>query len=533
LRTSPASDATRSGAGPAGAPSEHRAAGRGRAPARAALALLRTHWLITILLAAGLVLRLMAVLAYRPALLYVDTFKYLLGEYPGSDPLGYRLILKIILVAGNLQLVAIVQHLLGLAIAAVLYVVLLRRGARRWLAALAAAPVLLDAYQLQIEHMIMPDVWFEALVAAGLAVLLWRPAVTVPMAAVAGLALGSSVTVKQAGELLIVPVVVFLLLAVRGWGRAVATSGVTIAAFVLPILGYCTVSLIQTGHFWLSAGQPNSGRMAYAADCATLRLPPAVRPLCPSPAAQANGPDWLEHSGQSPLRTAPIPPGANRKALIDQLTSAVLHQQPLRVAGSALRDSVRLFALTRDGVQSVTPIERWQFQPEFPQYPPWVSTGPGNEIIVGVQHVTFGPFGKSVLNPAYGGPAQVNHGLAMLLRRYQIHGGYTPGPLFLLLTLTALAGSAAALTRRRTGRLQPVAQACFLLTGFAATLLLIPDFLQFSWRYQLPALITLVPGGALGITVASQWRSRRAEPSAIPAGPAEPGDPAAPDPAAS
>jgi hypothetical protein len=530
LRTSPDSPATRS-ADPAHAPSAVRAAGRGRVTALAAL--VRTHWLITVLLAAGLVLRLLTVFAYRPALLYVDTFKYLLGEYPGSDPLGYRLILKVILVAGNLQLVAIIQHLLGLAIAVTLYVLLLRRGAPRWLAALAAGPVLLDAYQLQIEHLIMPDVWFEALVVAGLAVLLWRPAVTVPAAAAAGLVLGSSATVKQAGELLILPVAVFLLLAVRGWGRALATSGVTIAAFVLPILGYCTVSLIQTGHFWLSAGQPNSGRMAYAADCATLKLPPAVRPLCPSPAAQANGPDWLEHSGQSPLRTAPIPPGANRKALIDQLTSAVLHQQPLRVAGSALRDSVRLFALTRDGVQSVTPIERWQFQPEFPQYPPWVSTGQNNEIIVGVQHVTFGPFDKSVLNPAYGGPAQVNHGLAMFLRRYQIHGGYPPGPLFLLLTLTALAGSAAALARRRTGRLLPTAQACFLLTASAATLLLIPDFLEFSWRYQLPALVTLVPGGALGLAVILNWRSRREAPPDPPAGPAEPVEPAAPDPAAS
>ena len=137
------------------------------------------------------------------------------------------------------------------------------------------------------------------------------------------------------------------------------------------------------------------------------------------------------------------------------------------MAASALRDSVRLFALTRDGVQSVTPIERWQFQPEFPQYPPWVSTGPRGEIIVGVQHVTFGPFDKSVLNPAYGGPAQVNHGLAMFLRRYQIHGGYTPGPLFLLLTLTALAGSrrpwpggapAACCPRRRPASCSPRAR---------------------------------------------------------------------------
>ena len=54
------------------------------------------------------------------------------------------------------------QRLLGLAMAVALYAVLVRRGAARWLAALAVAPVLLDAYQLQMEQMIMPDVWFDA-----------------------------------------------------------------------------------------------------------------------------------------------------------------------------------------------------------------------------------------------------------------------------------------------------------------------------------------------------------------------------------
>ena len=73
---------------------------------------------------------------------------------------------------------AVLQHLMGLAMAVTLYAVLVRRGALRWLAAVAAAPVLLDAYQLQMEQMIMPDVLFEALIVAGLAVLLWRPVVT-------------------------------------------------------------------------------------------------------------------------------------------------------------------------------------------------------------------------------------------------------------------------------------------------------------------------------------------------------------------
>ena len=138
----------------------------------AAAATLRRHWLITALLLAGLVLRGLSMAAYQPALLYIDSLKYLFGAWPGNDPLGYNLILKVLLAGGNLDTVTTLQHLLGLAMAVVLYLVLLRRGVPRWLAALATAPVLLDAYQVQIEQTIMPDVWFEALIVAGLALLL-------------------------------------------------------------------------------------------------------------------------------------------------------------------------------------------------------------------------------------------------------------------------------------------------------------------------------------------------------------------------
>src|SRR5215469_18698163 len=137
---------------------------------RAAQAVLRHHWLAAALLAAGLVLRVLAQLAYRPALFYIDTTRYLYNA-EGMDPVGYKGPLRAILLVANFNAVAAVQHLLGLAMAVVIYLLLRRRGVSRWLAALAIAPVLLDAYQLQIEQMVMPDVWFEALIVAGLAIL--------------------------------------------------------------------------------------------------------------------------------------------------------------------------------------------------------------------------------------------------------------------------------------------------------------------------------------------------------------------------
>ena len=130
--------------------------------------LVRRNWLLAILLAAGLVLRVATQLAYRPALLFIDSIKYLFGAYAGNDPPGYELILKVFLRVGTLPMVVAVQHLLGLAMAVALYLILRRRGVPRWLAALATAPILLDAYQLQIEQSIMPDTAFEALIVAGL-----------------------------------------------------------------------------------------------------------------------------------------------------------------------------------------------------------------------------------------------------------------------------------------------------------------------------------------------------------------------------
>ena len=137
--------------------------------------LARRHWLAIILLTAGLALRVLAQVTYRPALFYIDTARYLYNA-EGMDPVGYKGPLRAILFVANFDTVAAVQHLLGLAMAVVIYVLLMRRGVSRWLAALAIAPVLLDAYQIQNEQAIMPGTWFEALIVAGLAILLWRPA---------------------------------------------------------------------------------------------------------------------------------------------------------------------------------------------------------------------------------------------------------------------------------------------------------------------------------------------------------------------
>jgi hypothetical protein len=511
--------ATRAGEEPGRPAATGPAAGPGRqgAPSGAArvAALARRHWLIGLLLLGGLVLRILAQLAYQPALIYVDTLKYLYGASPGADPQGYMLLLRVLVGLGGVGPVAAIQHLAGLGLGAALYTIVLRRGAPRWLAALAAAPVLLDAYQIQIEQTIMPDVWFEVLLVAGLGLLLWREAVSLRLAAAGGLVLGLSALFRQVGEVLIVPAAVYLL-ACGGGLRWLATRGAALAvAFALPILTYCTVSYASTGHFWLARGQTDIGRLTAAADCATLRLPATLREICPTPAEQRQGPDWLEHSGHSPLAPKQLPAGADRTQLLNQLGGAIVHQQPLRVAGSVARDSLRLFAVTRDPGRWIAPVSRWQFQTYYPTYPPWVSLGPGNTILVGLQPVLYGRFYVHPLHPRYGGPAHVIRPLAAFLRNYQLGGGYTPGPALALLTLAGLAGSLLALIRPGSSpRTRRLALGCLLFTGSAVVLLLASDFYEFSWRYQLPAVVTLPPGGLLGLAALVSRLRDRARPAA-------------------
>src|SRR6516162_9031638 len=217
------------------APAQDRLA-RLRTGARSIPALARQHWLFTVLLTAGLVLRVLAQIAYRPALIYIDSTKYLLGAYPGDDPPGYQLVLKPLLALGNLDEIAAIQHLFGLAMAVTLYLVLLRRGAPRWLSALATAPVLLDAYQVQIEQTIMPDVMFEVLMVAGVAALLWRRTPTPWLTITAGLALGASATARQIGEIFILPALGYLLIVVPGWRARLKQAVLLCVAFALPIL---------------------------------------------------------------------------------------------------------------------------------------------------------------------------------------------------------------------------------------------------------------------------------------------------------
>jgi hypothetical protein len=493
----------------------------------------RRHWILGLLLAAGLVLRAATQVSYEPALLFIDSKKYIFGtdiastDWGSFDPLGYTLlVLQPVLVVADLAFVALLQHVLGMAMAVALYALMRRRGVTRWLAALAVAPVLLDAYQLNAEQTIMPDVLFEALLVAGMVLLLWQPRPGLAFIIAGGLALGASAPVRQVGEALIVPALIYLLAATRGWRTRLRNGAALICCFALPVAGYMGYSavILHYGYELSNMGDAYLyGRTAHAADCATLKIPAIERPLCPSaPVAAALGVDGLVNSDYSP-RVLYQPVNVKVGALIStlplqrQLAYTVIRQQPMRVAGDIARDSVKIFALTRNTEEGDTAISRWQFQTSYPYYPLGITQYGGNSA-----SNVFAAAGG-------GGSARVNQSAATVLRDYQLHGGYTPGPVLLV---TLLAGLAGILTfRRRRDRdpasadAQNLALACLLITASGVAVLLGADLYEFSWRYQLPALVTLPIAGALGATAVVRYLRTRRRPAGRPAVPgAHPGE---------
>ena len=110
--------------------------------------------------------RLVTMIAYFPAFWYSDSFGYLpsaFRPYPfAARPVGYSLLLLWPLrVFHSVAAVAIIQHIFGLLAGILIFVLLrLRFQFASWTATLAAAPVLLSAYEIQLEHFMLSDALF-------------------------------------------------------------------------------------------------------------------------------------------------------------------------------------------------------------------------------------------------------------------------------------------------------------------------------------------------------------------------------------
>ncbi len=255
----------------------------------------RSHRLFIIVAAAAALLRLLAVLAFRPALFMPDSFSYLangvrlfLGPW---HPAGYPVLLLILKPLHSLVAVTTVQHLMGLGTGAIVYAVLRRWGLPAWGAVLAAAPTLFDPRQIMLESLIAADTLYAFLGAAAIGILLTRRAPAWWQAVAAGLLVAWASLVRGNGPALIVPIVAYLLIRRVGW-RALTAA---VASFAIPVVAYMSVFYAAHGTFGTSTsdGLFLWSRTMTFANCAVIKPPAALRPLCPERQARHHRPATL------------------------------------------------------------------------------------------------------------------------------------------------------------------------------------------------------------------------------------------------
>ncbi|MCK2213401.1 hypothetical protein MF672_006275 [Actinomadura sp. ATCC 31491] len=424
------------------------------------LPVLAGHRLFAALLLPAAALRVVTMLAYRPATLYwYDSFTYLdTAVHPAPSatfhPIGYPLLLRALLPFHSVGLVAAVQHVLGLGTGVLLYAVLRRRSAPGWAAAAATVPLLFDASFLRLEHAVLSDSQFVFLVVAGLAVLMWSPRLSVRAAAGAGLLFAAAALTRTIALPLLLLVVLVLAVRRAGWRPLAAL----VLAGALPLAGYAAWYAQHHGRFALSGadGVALWARTMTFADCARIQPPPELARLCPNGTRTDAASEYVWAPGSS-LNLLPGDRFTHNDLARSFAIEAIL-AQPLDYLGDVVRDTAIAFSWTPiPHPDRVTPAfgfrgGRWEL--------------PAQPLVEQV---------KREYDPDLRGLSSVSP-WADLLIAYQ-YAAYLRGP---FLGLILLLGAVAA-ARRPGVALLPWAVATGLLVGPVAVL-------DFDHRYVLPVV---------------------------------------------
>ncbi len=462
-------------------------------PPRGIWSLIRGHQIFTFVLAIGAMLRAFAMLGYRPASWFNDSFDYLhvaMSPYPHPiRPDGYSFLLWLLKPFHSFALVTGIQHLMGLGSAVMIYALLRKKfGLPGWGAALATTPLLFDGYQIQLEHLILSDAPFGFLLVSIVTILLWYGKdITWKVGAVVGLLLGLATLTRTVGEPVVVAVVVYYLIRRFNWRILVAT----LAVCALPLGAYA-------GWFWSWYGKPgmttSSGVFLYArvtafADCNKIKPPVSEYPLCKNsktshtPLVFSQDAIWDRNSPFHRIPAARFTDYQNQ--LASDFAKRAIMAQPFDYAKVVAKDLLYTFHWHRAVFPDRATYEMYQFGSESAALPSWRMSR-DHTAASEAQAYEQGNARTHIVYP-----------YSRVLRDYQ-HYVRLPGTLLGGILIVGLAGLIP-LWRRWGG-------AAFLpwITG-AGLLLAPPATAEFDYRYVLPT----VPLACLAAAIAFSDEPRR------------------------
>jgi hypothetical protein len=473
---------------------------------RPAARLIGGNKLFAVALIPALLLRVDAELGYRWQVWFNDSFSYLITAVkltPDAErPSGYPVFLWLLSPFRSYLLVTALQHLMGLAVAVMIYALARHRfRAPAWLAVLATLPVLYDGFEIQLEHLILTDTLFLFLAMAAVTVVLWSPRPSWRACLLAGLLLGLSALVRSTGLPLVVVFVVYLLIRLlpgafragdlaggrrAGWLRLVAGLAACAVAFAVPVLGYEGWYKQAHGRLTMtdSTGIFLYSRVMTFADCSRMSLPTDLLSLCTTvppaqrPVAQAY--IWTE---ASPLDRFPAPkftPTVDK--LAEQFAIKAIEAQPLDYARVVWNETVQSFGWGRPVFPNAATYAQYLFGYHSVIVPP----SPVHGYKSAAAYYVRGNPDTSVVDP-----------FATAIRVYQRYV-WLPGTVYGLILLAALAGMLwPGRKRSRAGRPGRVAALLPWLSSLA--LIVVPAATaEFDYRY----VTTAVPFGCLALALA-------------------------------
>jgi hypothetical protein len=507
-------------------------------------------------LAAGALLRLITILGYPGALFfYGDSYVYLgaaLRPQPNlSKVTGYSFFLRALLPFHSLTLVATIQHLMGLAVAVMIYVLLRRNGVSKLLSAVATLPQLLDGYIIEDEHMIMTETVFTFLLMIALLIVLWKPRPAWWSLLIAGVLAGCASVVRTDGEVMLAVIPLFLLLrgwswkTVRGWLMAITFA----VGSLLPLASYegwfhdyypqseyhgYETSLAQGFFLW--------GRVSSFVNCAVIQQTPAevAAKICPTDAITDRTPPgnfvWENpyiHSSPLHKRFSPVTIASNK--LLTDFAIKAIEDQPFDYAKTVVKGVLLSFGFPRIAYPGPGTTYYYSFHLHYvvastPTSKGYSTLPPKNKTWIGANVRTDNAYSDWL---AYGhqAPGVVNEVFAAPILLYE-RVVFTWGPLLAVIFLLGLGGlisvSASAYRRGqglraalsfrtlRSVRLHWAPRGTSMLPWVTAVALLVVPIMvaDFDYRYLIPVIPFACMAAGLG------FAPRRVKPA--PAAPSAP-----------
>ncbi|MGH2751974.1 MAG: hypothetical protein ACRDK3_14050 [Actinomycetota bacterium] len=455
------------------------------------------------LLGLGAALRALAWAAYQPAIIVLaDSNGYLrtvtsMAERKQLRPALYPAFLKSVLSIDSLALVTALQHVFALLMAAGLYWLLLRLDVHPVVAALGMTPLLLDAYQINLEQHILAEALFQTFIAGGILLLAWSARRTVWATALAGASFSFSALTRFVG-LAVAPVAVLYLLARKaGWARL----GAVLLGILVPLAAYSAWNRGATGEFGLTDRNDHvlyAAKVSRFADCRGVSMPEVERQLCIDTPVSERADLYPPWNKRSPLSRLEIPDGIDESAVVGSFTRRMIRHQPLDYARLIVTDFAEFFAWRSPVDKESLRVTRWQFFEHLRQ-------------VKGMPPALRESRGSPPAEYGIEGTFEADPNIGSFLRGYQ-HYAYQSGFISTILAVLGLLGGTfgLGLSKDRDTRIE-----CLFITFTGLSLVAFPAVLStFHYRYVIGMIPFLGPAGALGASLlwrrgATLWRARK------------------------